>query len=433
VKTSLATAVLALITAFPAAAPVPYDGVDQVARVEAAAGRQVLVMLRLPPPHFHAGSGYGGDYPDDSGRAARRHTALELARAHGLRLVDDWPMPVIGIDCFVMEQDGNQPADRLADALARDSRVVWAQPVQLFHGLDGGDPLYPVQPSAKYWHLAQLHMASTGRGVRIAVVDSGVDATHPDLAGQIALRENFVDAMPDAAEMHGTAVAGIIAARAGNGVGIAGTAPDARLLALRACWQARGGEAHCSSFTLGKAINFALLHDAKIVNLSLSGPPDRLLQALLDAAAARGSTVIGAADPRRTDGGFPASYPGVIAVAAQSAWHGAAATEVLLAPGVDIPTCAPGARWAFVSGSSYAAAHVAGLVALLAQLLPAATPERLRHAVVKTANVPALKPATPHHDVPAASIDACATIAQAAGACACLCPSAAATQASLSR
>jgi subtilisin family serine protease len=64
----------------------------------------------------------------------------------------------------------------------------------------------------------------------VAVVDSGVDAEHPDLAGQLALRRNFVDAVPDAAEAHGTAVAGIIAARADNGIGIAGVAPGAR------CW-----------------------------------------------------------------------------------------------------------------------------------------------------------------------------------------------------
>ncbi len=257
--------------------------------------------------------------------------------------------------------------------------------------------------------------------MRVAVVDSGIDGGHPDLAGQVQLRANFVDGSPDAAEAHGTAVAGIIAARAGNGAGIAGVAPAARLLALRACWpDSVAGATRCNSFTLGKALNFAIMNGAKIINLSLSGPPDRLLQALLDVAAARGMAVVGAADPAQADGGFPASWPGVIAV-------GAASGAALLAPGADIPTTAPGARWAFVSGPSYAAAHVAGLAALLAQLRPAANGAELRRAIVSTdraarnRSVAAADP--PAH---AGTIDACASIARITGACACSCTSIAA-------
>jgi subtilisin family serine protease len=99
-----------------------------------------------------------------------------------------------------------------------------------------------------------VRKAATGRKVTVAVVDSGIESNHPDLAGQVAVEENFVDGQKYVAELHGTAVAGVIAARAGNGVGIEGVAPDARLLALRACWQA-GSATRCNSFTLAKAIN----------------------------------------------------------------------------------------------------------------------------------------------------------------------------------
>jgi hypothetical protein len=92
------------------------------------AARQVLVMLRMPPPHFRPDSSYGGGYADDGTRAARRREASAGAVAHGLRLVDDWPMPAIGIDCFVMEDPGGAPLERVLDALARDPRVAWAQP-----------------------------------------------------------------------------------------------------------------------------------------------------------------------------------------------------------------------------------------------------------------------------------------------------------------
>ncbi|MEI4902441.1 S8 family serine peptidase, partial [Klebsiella pneumoniae] len=91
-------------------------------------------------------------------------------------------------------------------------------------------PLFPFQPAAHAWRLSDLHEISTGRSVRVAVVDSMVDLAHPGLAGQVVVSENFVSGRPGVAEQHGTGVAGIIAARADNGVGIAGVAPQARLM-----------------------------------------------------------------------------------------------------------------------------------------------------------------------------------------------------------
>ncbi len=85
-----------------------------------------------------------------------------------------------------------------------------------------------------------MHKIATGRGIRVAVIDSGIQANHPDLAGQVIVNRNFVAGQAEVAEDHGTGVAGIIAAKADNGVGIAGVAPDARLLGLRACWQQKG-------------------------------------------------------------------------------------------------------------------------------------------------------------------------------------------------
>ncbi|MFP5393066.1 MAG: S8 family peptidase [Gammaproteobacteria bacterium] len=375
-------------------------------RVAASAPQQVLVMLRLPPQHFHAGGAYGGGYNEDSGSEGRRRLARELAASHGLRLRENWSMPAIGVDCFLMEETGSTPLERVLDALAHDARVVWAQPIADYQALGTADPLYPIQPAAHDWRLADLHRISTGRNVQVAVIDSGVDAAHPDLAGQLALRRNFVDDLPDAAERHGTAVAGVIAAQMGNGVGIAGIAPGARIMALRACWEAARQPARCNSFTLGKAINFALENDARIINLSLGGPPDRLLHSLLDAAMARGVIVIGAVDPQRADGGFPASMPGVIAVG-RGGERRAALPPMLVAPGTDIPSCTPGTGWGMVSGSSYAAAHVSGLSALLAQLKPRADARAMRRMLDAAAVT--------------GNIDACAAVQRATDACVCQC------------
>lgn len=364
-------------------------------------------MLRLPPAHFRPDASYGGRYIDDAGHSARRRHAEELAKKHGLQLLDDWPMPTLGLDCYVLQYPEDAAPENLIAVLERDPQVQWVQPVARFRGLDGGDPLYPVQPAARYWRLSELHQRTTGRNITVAVIDSGIDASHPDLAGQIALSENFVDTGPLPAEPHGTAVAGIIAAREGNG-GIIGVAPQARLLSLRACWQSASQGSLCDSFTLGKALNYAILQRAKVINLSLAGPQDRLLARLLDAASAQGIAVVGALDPQARAQGFPASHPAVLAIASQTGSTTLPASA-LLAPGQDIPATAPGGRWQFVNGNSYAAAHVSGMVALLLQLRPNTSPAQLRQL---------LHPIATHN---AATIDACATLTRLTGACSCSC------------
>ncbi|HEY2256427.1 MAG TPA: S8 family serine peptidase [Variovorax sp.] len=360
--------------------------------------RQVLLLLRLPPEHYRPESAYSGGYGDGPAHGARRRVAAELAQEHGLTLVTDWAMPLLGVDCFVLIVPDDQQPDRVAEALSSDPRVAWAQPMNVFRTRGHDDPLYALQPAAQAWHLDDLHEVSTGRNVRVAVVDSRVDDHHPDLEGQVALKENFVDGRGELPEDHGTAVAGIIAARADNGAGIVGVAPNARLLALRACWQENSRSTLCTSLSLAMALHFAITHEADVINLSLSGPADRLLDRLLDVALSRHINVIGAVDRSMPDGGFPASHAGVVAVTDDNGEP--ALPGVLVAPGQDVPTTLPGARWNLVSGSSYAAAHVAGLFALMRERLPA-TAAPLSFASVVS--------------FPGGGIDACATLAGVAG------------------
>jgi len=384
--------------------------------------RQVLVMLRMPPAHYRPDDSYGGDYGNAPGRVARRHEAKVLAREHGLSLHDEWPMPALGVDCFVLDAPDHDSALREARALAADPRVESAQAMQLFRTLGAAataDPLFDAQPAAAAWHLRQLHSIATGKGVRVAIIDSGVAVGHPDLRGQVALSRNFVDARGDVGEAHGTAVAGIIAALEGNGIGIAGVAPQARLLALRACWQQDAAASACSSFTLARALQFAIDARAQVINMSLSGPQDRLLSRLIDAALARGISIVGAIDAKAGDGGFPASHSGVVAVEGLHA-RTAGRTSSVRAPADGIPATLPDGGWGLVSGSSFATAQVSGLVALLRQHEPGITPARLRASL---AAAPGL---TLAQERPRA-IDACAVLRRTAGQCACACagPSAA--------
>jgi subtilisin family serine protease len=283
--------------------------------------------------------------------------------------------------------------------LAADPRVLSVQAMHLFRTEAANDPLYALQPAVAKWGLERLYAHATGRHVTVAELDSGVDLDHPDLRSQVASARDFVGDGGYRAETHGTEVAGIIVARAGNGVGIAGIAPGARLLALRACWQTADGSAACSSFTLAKALQFALEARAQVLNLSLAGPDDALLAQLLDVALARGVAVVAAVDPRLPRGGFPASHPGVLAVAGVR--DGSRVAGALRAPWRDIPTTQPGGAWGFVSGSSFAAAQVSGLAAVLRELSPDLPPARLRmtltYDTASGMNGPAGAPCTTPH------------------------------------
>ena len=172
-------------------------------------------------------------------------------------------------------------------------------------------------------------------------------------------------------------------------------------MALRACWQNGNGTTLCDSLSLAKALHYAIDHGAQVINLSLGGPRDALLERLIALAITRGATVVAAYDPNLPDGGFPASAKGVIPV------YGSPLQPMprglYIAPGRDVPTTQPGGKWYLVNGSSYAAAHVSGLVALVRQQRRAG-PARV--TLARSAS---------------GAVDACATVAGAGLGCDCGC------------
>jgi subtilisin family serine protease len=388
-----ALCLMVIATAHPLAAAVATPAV--------AADQQILVMVQHPPDHYRPNAAYGGGYGDGMSRSERDRLARRIAKAHGLTLVEAWPMPMIGLDCFVMAVPTGRSTTSVAAEVSHDTDVQWAQPVALYEAQGGNvapnDPLFAAQPSARQWRLDDLHQLATGKGVKVAVIDSGIEARHPDLAGQLLVNRNFIAGQGGAIEQHGTGVAGIIAAKGDNRLGIMGVAPGARLLGLRACWQTTARTV-CDSFSLVKALYFAIDQRADVINLSLSGPDDRLLRELVDRALERGSAVVAAYDPKRPGGGFPASVLGVTAVSDSPIAAGRG--HVYTAPGRGVPTTQPGDRWFLVNGSSYAAAHVSGLLALLKQR------QRSASALVTLAG---------------GRIDACASLMRAAGGCDCSC------------
>src|SRR5690606_12697620 len=132
------------------------------------------------------------------------------------------------------------------------------------------DPLAPLQAIPQE-ELEQLHALATGRGVHIVVVDTGIDLAHEDLDGASLAALDLVDDAPAVPpETHATAVAGLMLAHPGNGLGIRGLAPGATVTVLRACWQPSADDAaYCNTFTLAKALAAALEADVDVLNLSL--------------------------------------------------------------------------------------------------------------------------------------------------------------------
>ena len=302
-----------------------------------------------------------------SSPADLKELGLTLQSEHQLELVAEWPLQAIKIHCLVFRSPTDrQVADVLA-ALRKDGRVKTAEPMYEYRtlALRAGDDYSGLQLSLKAMDVFSAHGIATGKGVKIGIVDTGIDPAHPDLEGTVSLWKDFTGAStPDpVAEVHGTAMAGIVAAEAGSGRGIVGVAPDASLLGLRGCWQEETA-GRCSSFTLARAINFAILKEVDVLNLSLTGPEDPVLQQLLEEAARRNIFIV-AADRGNS---FPASMPEVIGVV-QQAGDGNPPSE-LVAPSHDILSTAPGGVYDFFTGSSVASAHIAGVAALLKQVRP---------------------------------------------------------------
>jgi subtilisin family serine protease len=302
---------------------------------------------------------------------AARATVAALARDYGLKEVTAWPIAPLRVHCVVFQIPADASRSALLGQLAHEKRVKLAQAMNTFGTLGEtyNDPYVSLQSGFERIDAADAHRWSHGEGVRVAIVDTGVDVTHPELQGRVAVTRNFVDA-DDAQfrhDRHGTEVAGVIAAIANNHVGIVGIAPGVKLMAYKACWQldAAADQARCNSFTLARALVAALDDHAQIVNMSLAGPVDHLLAALVQQGVRRGIIFVGAVPHASAAGleSFPADVPGVLAV--DTAEGHALTNRPLLAPGREILTLVPEGHYDFASGSSLATAHVTGTVALL--------------------------------------------------------------------
>jgi subtilisin family serine protease len=226
-----------------------------------------------------------------------------------------------------------------------------------------------------------------GDEVRIAVIDSGIDVAHPELAGAVV---GTYDALrsTEGAHTHGTGIAGAIAARAR----LLGSAPSARLLAIRAFGATASG-AESTSFVVLKSLNYAVEQGAQVINMSFAGPRDPLLERGLAAAAKRGIILIAAAGNAgpKSPPLYPAADKNVIAVSATDANDKLFEESnrgnhlAISAPGKDLLLPSPDEKYQVASGTSFAAAYVSGVAALIVERNPGVAPEVVRRILTETA------------------------------------------------
>ena len=307
---------------------------------------------------------------------AARQVLRALERDYGLKEVSAWPIEPLHMHCAVLEVPEGADRPALLAALSQDRRIRLAQPLQSFATRTEAynDPYVALQRGFTQMDVAGAHPWSRGDGVKVAIIDTGADVRHPDLRDNIAAAANFVDSDEQQfqRDRHGTEMAGVIAAVANNGVGIVGIAPSARLLLFKACWQTHldADAAQCNSFTLARALVAALDAHAQIVNLSLAGPADPLLNGLIREGVRRGVLFVGAASDDASEGVHGLlRQPGVIEVASSESQS--ASSSLVYAPGREILTLLPGGHYDFASGVSIATAQVSGVVALLLAKDPA--------------------------------------------------------------
>jgi subtilisin family serine protease len=359
--------------------------------------------------------------PEEARRASRQVLTLirsnqetsveaELAKTYRLDPTSGEAIPLLDARMQLYRIKDNRTVDQVVAELVADPRVMAVQPNFIYRHQAGEEPTGAAE-AGKYDHaklrLREAHQTAKGRGVLVAVIDSVIDGSHPDLAGAVASSFDAAGGKDVDNDAHGLAVAGVIR---GAGPSL-GSAPEAKLLAVRA-FSARketggkdaagkdaaardsaGREPEATTQSLIRGVQWAVDHGAKILNLSFTGPEDPAFQSLLAMTRIHKVVAVAAAGNAGPTAGpaYPAAYPEVIAVTAldsndqvyQEANHGR--YIAVAAPGVEILAPAKRGGRALYTGSSFAAAEISGVLALLLEKKPDLDPTAAREALVRSA------------------------------------------------
>jgi subtilisin family serine protease len=311
----------------------------------------------------------------------------DLARRHRLARIESHSIGLAGSTFHRWRITDRRSVSEVIRALEEDGAIGSAQPNYRFT-LQQSEPssqngVGAMQFALTKLRVTQAHGLSTGNQVLVAVIDSGIDTSHPEIANMVAGSFDAVNSR-EPPDSHGTAMAGAIVAHAK----LKGVAPAARILAIRAFTKTEG-----TTLSILRSLDWAAAHGARIINMSFAGPRDPEIATSLAAALKKGIVLIASAGNAGRNAAplYPAADPNVIAVTAIDAEDHLLSVAnrgrhiAVAAPGVDIVGPGSGGGYQMSTGTSVAAAHVSGVGALLIAFKPTLTPDAIRKLLASTA------------------------------------------------
>jgi Subtilase family len=338
-----------------------------------AAHRAPKAVVALPPSGGGPSKAPLGEallaFPKQSGKLG-----ADFELAPGARIASSYFSPIL---CSTVVRVVGAPGADVASLVRRTPagvalvrNDVYRTAAAELRPVGAPDPYRDLQWGLDRTQVEAARAVTDGAGVRIALLDSTPDVTHRELTG-VRIR-TIASKPPDPPAAHGTLLAGIVRATEHNGFGIAGMAPGADLLSIPVCTPAGPGASdECQLADLLRGVDLAWEEKAQIVNLSLVGPPNALLERAMDRLDQLGVVLVAAVGNEGTDEArYPAAYPSVIGVGAVDRTgaayvHGNRGASVeVMAPGVEIVSSVPGDGFSFGDGTSLAAAHVTAELAL---------------------------------------------------------------------
>jgi subtilisin family serine protease len=357
----------------------------------------VLAGNALPPPpgetRFRPGEVLVAIAP-----ATPPATVARILRSHRLTEAEVASISLLGTSIRLWRFPDGRSVASVVRELAGEASLTRIQPNYVYELQQepsaAAAPVTSAPAPPQQYSLAKLHVDAgddmvVSDPIRIAVIDTAIDETHPDLAGAVEERFDAIGgAGPPRSLDHGTAMAGAIAARGR----VKGVAPSVHILSARA-FDSEGGKSLGSTLSILKGIDWAATERARVVNMSFAGPLDPTLHDILAAAFGKGMILVGAAGNAGPQS--PPLYPGadekVLAVTATDADDKLYARAnvgpyvAVAAPGVDVLLPTPRGGYAFETGTSVSAALVSGVAALLLERRPATTPAELKRLLMTTA------------------------------------------------
>lgn len=313
-----------------------------------------------------------------------------LARRHRLTPLEtrDYTLPPRRL-ARLRINDG-RPVATVIRSLQQEANILAGQP-NYYYSLEQGAAAAaataadPMQYALSKMRLPEAHALAKGNNIRVAVIDTTIDAQHPELAGTVAATFDAIG-KPDKPHSHGTGIAGVIAAHGK----LMGVAPSVKVLGI-AAFTSLGSKG--SSMAILDGLEYAGTSNADVINMSFAGPSDPEMQLKIAALSKKGAVLVAAAGNAGPQSRplYPAAYPDVIAVTAVDAddklfeQANRGKHIAVAAPGVAILAVAPDQGYKMQSGTSFAAAQVSGVAALLLERNRQLDPAAIRRILTATA------------------------------------------------